>query len=136
MKAVANMKSGLLKGFVVASLVALAGSAFAASKGSMELLHPASVGGTQLKAGSYTVQWDGQGDQVQLQILQGKKAVATVPAHVVKIDHPLRDNSVMVTPNSDGSQVVTRINFSKKDFALELDSEGGSGSGAGAGASK
>ena len=102
----------------------------------MELLHPASVGGTQLKAGSYTVQWDGQGEQVQLQILQGKKTLATVPAHMVKIDHPMRDNSVMVTPNSDGSQSVTRINFSKKDFALELDGEGGSGSGAGAGASK
>ena len=136
MKAVVSINSGLVKGLVLATLVTLAGSAFAASKGSMDLLHAASVGGTQLKAGNYTVQWDGQGEQVQLQVLQGKKTVATVPAHVVKIDHPTRDNSVMVTPNSDGSQSVTRINFSKKDFALELDNEGGSGSGAGAGASK
>lgn len=135
MNAVVNSAKGLLKGLVLVALLALAGNALAATKASMDLLHPASVGGTQLAAGNYTLLWDGQGDQVQMQILKGKKTVATVSAHVVKIDHPVRDNSVMVTPNSDGSQTVTRINFSKKDFALEPDSEGGSGSGA-AGASK
>ena len=131
-----NSRNFLMKSIVLVALVALAGSALAATKASMDLLHPASVAGTQLAAGNYTLQWDGQGDQVQLQILQGKKTVATVSAHVVKVDHPVRDNSVMVTPNSDGSQTVVRINFSKKDFALEPDSEGaGSGSGA-AGAAK
>ena len=135
MNAVMNLRGGLVKGFFLAALVALAGSAFASSKGSMELLHPASVGGTQLPAGSYTVQWDGQGDQVQLQILQGKKTVATTAAHMVKVEHPLRDNSVMVVPNGNG-QSVSRINFSKKDFALELDTEGGASGAAGAGASK
>lgn len=135
MNAVVNSAKGLLKGLVLVALLALAGNALAATKASMDLLHPASISGTQLPAGNYTLQWDGQGDQVQVQILQGKKTVATVSAHVVKVDHPVRDNSVMVTPNSDGSQTVMRINFSKKDFALEPDSEGGSGSGA-AGASK
>lgn len=135
MNAVVNSAKGLLKGLVLVALLALAGNALAATKASMDLLHPASISGTQLPAGNYTLQWDGQGDQVQVQILQGKKTVAKVSAHVVKVDHPVRDNSVMVTPNSDGSQTVMRINFSKKDFALEPDSEGGSGSGA-AGASK
>ena len=135
MNAAVNSAKGLLKGLVLVALLALAGNALAATKASMDLLHPASISGTQLPAGNYTLQWDGQGDQVQVQILQGKKTVATVSAHVVKVDHPVRENSVMVTPNGDGSQTVMRINFSKKDFALEPDSEGGSGSGA-AGASK
>ena len=135
MNAVVNSAKGLLKGLVLVALLALAGNALAATKASMALLHPASISGTQLPAGNYTLQWDGQGDQVQVQILQGKTTVATVSAHVVKVDHPVRENSVMVTPNGDGSQTVMRINFSKKDFALEPDSEGGSGSGA-AGASK
>lgn len=101
----------------------------------MELLHSASVGGTELPAGTYTVQWDGQGDQVQLQIFRGKKTVATASAHVVKVEHPVRDNSVVVVPDGN-SQSVSRINFSKKDFALELEMEGaGSGAG-GSGASK
>ena len=132
MNAVVNSRSGLLKGILLAAIVALAGSAFGLNKGSMQLMHPANVGGTQLPAGNYTVQWDGA-DQVQAQILQGKKTVATISAHVVKVDHPVRDNSVVVTPSSDGSQSVSRINFSKKDVALELESEGG-GSDAGAGA--
>lgn len=137
MNAVVNSANSLLKGLALVALVALAGNALAATKASMDLLHPASISGTQLPAGNYTLQWDSQGDQVQVQILQGKKTVATVPAHVVKVEHPMRDNSVMVTPNGDGSQIVVRINFSKKDFALEPASEGaGAGSGAGAGASK
>lgn len=135
MNAAVNLRNNLVKGLFLAALVALAGNAFASSKGSMELLHPASVGGTQLRAGSYTVQWDGQGDQVQLQILQGKKTVATTSAHVVKLEHPLRDNSVVVVPDGN-SQSVSRINFGRKDFALDLETEGAGSGAAGSGASK
>jgi hypothetical protein len=53
----------------------------------------------------------------------------------VKLDHPLPENSVVVTPNTDGSRSVSRINFGKKDFALELSNEG-AGSGASSGAAK
>ena len=101
----------------------------------MELLRPATIAGTQLSAGSYTVQWDGTGDQVQLQIFQGKKSVASTNAHVVKLEHPLRENSVVVVPSNDGSRSIARINFGKRDFALELQNEG-AGSGAAAGAAK
>jgi len=124
-----------VKGVFFTAMVLLAGSALAVSKGSMELLKPATVAGTQLAAGNYTVQWDGQGDQVQLQIFQGKKAITSTSAHVVKLEHPLPENSVVVTPNTDGSRSVSRINFGKKDFALELSNEG-AGSGASAGAAK
>lgn len=136
MNAVVNSKYNLVKALLLAVVVTMAGSAFAASKASMELLHPATVGGTQLAAGSYTLQWDGQGEQVQLQILRNNKAVATTSAHMVKVDHPVRDNSVMVTPGSDGSRAVSRINLAKKDFALELENEGAGSAGAAAGASK
>ena len=124
-----------VKSVILTAVVLLAGSAFAASKGSMELLKPATVAGTQLAAGSYTVLWDGQGDQVQLQIFRGKKAITSTSAHLVKLEHPLSENSVVVVPNNDGSRSVSRINFGKKDFALELSSEG-AGSGASAGAAK
>jgi hypothetical protein len=133
--AVVNSRNGLVKGILLAAIVTLAGSAFAGSKASMELLHPASVGGTQLPAGSYTLQWDGQGDQIQLQIFRGKKSVATTSARVVKVDSPVRDNSVIVVPSNDGGRSVSRINLAKKDFALDLETEG-AGSGAAAGAAK
>lgn len=134
MNAIVNLR-GLVKGFLLAALVALAGSAFASSKGSLELLHPTSVGGTQLPAGTYTVQWDGQGDQVQLQVLRGGKTVATTSAHVVKVEHPVPANSVEVVPDGNGSS-VSRINFGKKDFALELGTEGAGSGAAGSVASK
>ncbi|HTJ85683.1 MAG TPA: hypothetical protein VL349_00350 [Terriglobales bacterium] len=127
--------NSFVKGVLLTAVVLLAGSAFAASKGSMELLKPATVAGTQLPAGNYTVQWDGQGDQVQLQIFKGKKAITSASAHVVKLEHPLPENSVVVTPNTDGSRSISRINFGKKDFALELSDEG-AGSGASGGAAK
>ena len=127
--------NSFVKGVLLTAVVLLAGSAFAASKGSMELLKPATVAGTQLPAGNYTVQWDGQGDQVQLQIFKGKKPITSASAHVVKLEHPLPENSVVVTPNTDGSRSISRINFGKKDFALELSDEG-AGSGASGGAAK
>ena len=135
MNAVMSLRSGLVKGLFLAALVAVAGSAFASSKGSMELLHPASVGGTQLPAGTYTVQWDGQGDQVQLQVLHGKKTVATASAHVVKMERPVPANSIVVVPDGNGSS-VSRINFGNKDFALDLGTEGAGSGAASSGASK
>jgi hypothetical protein len=130
------MKSNCLaKALAFSAVILLSAGAFAASKGNMELLHPASLGGKQLPAGSYTVQWDGQGDQVQVQVFQGKKAVASSTAHVVKLDHAVSESSVVVVPSNDGSRSVSRINFGKKDFALELENEG-AGAGAGAAAAK
>jgi len=130
-----NSQKHFVKGLFLTAVILVAGSAFAGSKGSMELLRPATIAGTQLPAGNYTVQWNGTGDQVQLQIFQGKKSVASTNAHVVKLEHPLRENSVVVVPSNDGSRSIARINFGKRDFALELQNEG-AGSGAAAGAAK
>ena len=85
------MKSNLgssLKGIFLSVMVLAAGSALAASKGSLELQHPTSVAGKQLAKGNYTVRWDGTGDQVDLKIYQGKNVVASTPARVVKVEHP------------------------------------------------
>lgn len=130
------MKSNCLaKVLAVNAVILLSMGAFAASKGNMELLHPATLGGKQLPAGTYTVQWDGQGDQVQLQVFHGKKAIASGTAHVVKLDRAMAESSVVVVPNNDGTRAVSRINFGKKDFALELENEG-AGAGSGAAAAK
>ena len=44
------------------------------------------VNGKQLGAGDYTVKWDGNGPNVEVNILQGKNVVATVPAHMVDLE--------------------------------------------------
>jgi len=123
-----------LKGILLAGALLLAGSAFAASKGPLELQEPATVAGTQLKTGTYTVQWEGTGDQVQLKIYKGKKEVASTSARVVTLEKPVDRDATLLRRNDDGTLTVTRINFGRKNFALEISGDGG-GSGA-AGASR
>lgn len=130
----ANLKSKLcFKGIVLAAVVLLAGSALAASKGPLQLQEPASVAGTQLKTGSYTVQWEGTGDQVQVKIYQGKKEIASTSARVVTLTKPQQQDGAVLRRNDDGTLTITRINFGKKNFALEIGGDGG-GSGAAGGA--
>ena len=62
----------------------LATSVFAATnKGSMQLQDPVTVSGKQLRAGDYSVKWDGSGPNVELSILKGNKVVATTPARLL-----------------------------------------------------
>lgn len=132
-----NSKFGLsAKAFFLTAVVSLAGTAFAAAnKGSLDLQHPTNVAGKQLASGSYSLRWEGTGDQIDLKIYHGKNVVASVPAHVVKMDHaPINDGAVL-NSNSDGSYSLSEIRFAHKDYALDLTNDGGSGS-SGAGASR
>ena len=131
MNAVLNIKRNV-KGILLTGVLLLAGSALAASKGPLELQEPASVAGAKLKTGTYTVQWQGTGDQVQLKIYDGKKEVASTSARVVTLEKPQRQDGTVLLRNDDGTLTVTRINFGKKNFALEINGDGG-GSGASSG---
>jgi hypothetical protein len=129
----ATLKSKLsLKGALLAGMLLLAGSALAASKGPLELQETASVAGTKLKSGTYTVQWEGTGDQVQLKIYQGKKEVVSTSARMVTLDKPAALDGTILQRNDDGTMTVTRINFGKKNFALEISGDGGGSGSAGA----
>ncbi len=121
-----------LKGISLAAVVLVAGSALAASKGSLELQHPTSVGGKELAKGNYTVQWEGTGDQVELKIFQGKNPVATTSARVVKMEHPMPNDAAVVVTNGDGTSSLSQIRFGRKNYALELSNEGGASGAAGA----
>ena len=134
-------RGGLVKSYLGSSAKSLflimtvlaAGSALAANKGSLNLQHPTAVAGKQLPEGSYTVQWDGSGDQVDVKIYQGKNLVASTPAKVLKVDHPAGSNSAVVVANSDKTYSLSEIRFANKKFALGIMSDGGSGMGAGGG---
>lgn len=117
--------------FLVMTVLA-AGSALAANKGSLNLQHLTTVAGKQLAEGSYTVQWDGSGDQVDLKIYQGKNLVASTPAKILKVEHPAGSNSAVVVTNSDKTYSLSEIRFAGKKIALGIMSDGSS-SGAGAG---
>jgi hypothetical protein len=121
-----------LKGIFFAALVLVAGSAFAASKGSLALQHPTNVAGKQLAGGEYTVRWDGTGDQVDLKIYQGRKVVASTPARLVKVEHPPTNNSAVVNVSPDGSSSLAEIRFAGKNYALQVATDAAGSSAAGA----
>jgi hypothetical protein len=131
-KAVFNQVTSM-QTLVLASAVLLATSAFAVNKGSVELMHPTQVAGKQLAAGSYKIQWDGSGDQVQLSIRQGSKEVASTSARVVQIQSPSPNNNALITVNPDGTRSLSQIRLRGKTFALDLGGEGSGSGSSGAG---
>jgi hypothetical protein len=105
----------------------LATSAFAtANKGSVQLMDPVTVSGTQLPAGDYSVKWDGNGPNVEVSFLKGNKVVATTPARLIDLSQKPNNDSAVLTSNSDGSKSLTEIHFGGKKYALAIGTESAS----------
>jgi hypothetical protein len=108
------------KSLVLGLALLLASSAFAATKGSLQLINPVTVNGTTLKPGDYRVQWEGAGPNVELSILRGKNVVAKVPAHVVELQTPANNDAAVTHENGSGPNTLTGVRFQGKKTALEL----------------
>jgi hypothetical protein len=121
------------KSVVLGLAVMLASSAFAATKGSLQLTNPVTVNGTTLKAGEYRLEWDGAGPNVELSILKGKNVVTKVPAHLVELQAPASDDAAVTRENGSGPNSLAGVRFHGKKTALEL---GDSSDGMAGGSSK
>ncbi len=96
---------------LLAVVLMLGASAFAANKGAFQLNNTVSVNGKQLQAGDYSVTWDGDGPDVQLNIMKGHKVVAQTPAKVVAIDQASGSNQAVVERNSERQRLIERTSF-------------------------
>ncbi|MGC2183340.1 MAG: hypothetical protein WA637_08685 [Terriglobales bacterium] len=115
--------SKLSKGLLLGLALLLATSVFAANKGNLQVSSSVTVNGKQLPAGDYTVNWDGAGPNVELNILKGKNVVATVPARMIDLERsPDRDSAVTVV-NSDGRKSLNEIRFGGKKYAFAIGEE-------------
>jgi hypothetical protein len=101
----------------------LATSAFAANKGSLQIQEPTSANGTKLAPGDYKIEWDGNGPSVELSIMQGKKVIAKVPAHVVDLSRPSQNDAAVVKNNEDGTKTLSEVRLSGKKFAFAVGEE-------------
>lgn len=101
----------------------LATSAFAANKGSLQIQEPTSVNGTKLAPGDYKLEWDGNGPSVELSIMQGRKVIAKVPAHVVDLNRPAQNDAAVVKNNEDGTKTLSEVRLSGKKFAFAVGEE-------------
>jgi hypothetical protein len=123
----------VLKSLVLGLAVLLASSAFAATKGTLHLNTPATVNGTALKPGDYSLQWTGTGPNVDVSIMQGKTVIAKVSAKVVDLSAPATYDAALISRGNGGESTLTGARFEGKKIALEL---GDSGDGMQAGSSK
>jgi hypothetical protein len=108
------------KSLVLGLALLLASSAFAATKGSLQISKPVNVNGTTLKPGDYKVQWEGAGPNVELSILQGKNVVAKVPARVVELQAASSSDAAVTRSDDSGASTLAGLRFQGKKFALEL----------------
>lgn len=108
------------KGLIMGLALLLASSAFAGAKGEMTLLSPATINGTNLKAGDYKLQWEGTGPDVQVSIMQGKNVVAKVPAKVVDLSAPSPNNAAVLNTGENGKRTLAGARFSGKKYALQI----------------
>lgn len=115
--------SKVSKGLLLGLALLLATSAFAANKGSLQVSDPVTVSGKSLAAGEYTVKWEGNGPNVELNILRGKNVVATIPARLIDLDRSASGNTSVVKRNDDGSKTLSEIRFAGKKYALALGNE-------------
>lgn len=69
---------------VLIVLLSLSGWAGEGGKATIQLYQPTTVGSTELAPGEYKISWQGTGPQVDVTFSQGKKALVTAPAQVVK----------------------------------------------------
>jgi hypothetical protein len=112
------------KSLLLGLALLLATSAFAAgNKGSMQLLGPVNVSGKQLPAGDYSVKWDGNGPNVEVNILKGNKVVATTPARLIDLSAKPERDAAVVKNNDDGSRSLAEIHFGGKTYGLAIGSE-------------
>jgi hypothetical protein len=124
----ANLSKGLLLGLTLL----LATSLFAASnKGSLQTMSDVTVSGKTLPAGNYSLQWEGTGSNVQVNILKGKTVVASTPAHLVDLSQSASSDSAVIRNNDDGSKSLAEVRFGGKKYALQIGGEAGTAEAAG-----
>jgi hypothetical protein len=117
MKISSSRTSFLALAVLFLTLPAFAGT----NRGSVQVSKTFVVNGQQLKAGEYSVTWEGSGPDVQVNFLKGKKIVATSPAHLVDLTSSPAADAALIKTNNDGSISLAHVRFGGKKKALAFD---------------
>jgi hypothetical protein len=120
-----RMNAAKIAKSLVLGVTLLAASAVVAApentgKSSVQFDSPVNVNGTQLAPGHYNLKWTTTPSGTELQFINSKKAVTTVPAQIVPLDRKDDQSSIDTARAEDGSMNLTGIHFSGKDFALAI----------------
>ena len=114
---------GLLGASVLLAVSAMAGTE---NKGTLRLFDNVNVQGKQLSPGTYKIEWNGAGPEVQVNIVDGKNTIATVPARVVPVTAKNKEDGY-TADNENGTRTLKELFFHGKAYQLQI--EAGSGAG-------
>jgi hypothetical protein len=103
-----------------AGMLLFSAGAFAQEKASLDLTENVTVQGKTLKPGNYKLEWEGMGPNVQVSILQGHDALATVPATIVAEKESNNSDAYGTRKGADGSEVLDAVYPGGKKFVLQL----------------
>ena len=112
-KSIAN----LLTISLLLSASAIAGNT---NKGKLQVSETVSVGGKQLRAGEYQVEWAGSGPDVEVTISDGRETVAKVPAQILALNKAERTSGYTTTSDQAGNKALTEIFFGGKKYQLSI----------------
>jgi hypothetical protein len=90
------------------------------NKGTLNVEETVSVGGKQLPAGKYQVEWAGTGPSVEVSISDGRETVANVPAQLIPLKKAEPTSGYSTNTDQAGNKVLTGILFGGKKYQLSI----------------
>ena len=91
---------------------------------SVEISDFVQVGGTQLKPGSYEVEWQGTGPEVQVNFVRDGKTVATVPGTLKTNDAQVHQDEIVTDTSSANTKTLKEIDFGRNKESLVFEQSG------------
>ena len=108
-------------------LFGLGGTARAARDNahSVEISDAVQIGGTQLKPGYYTVEWQGTGPAVQVSFQKNGKTVVTVPGALKTNDDQVTRDAIVIEATGAGMSSLKEVDFGHQKESLTFDQNSG-----------
>jgi hypothetical protein len=114
-------KTKFTAGLVAFSLLLAAGAiAGSSNKGTLNVAETVIVGGKQLPAGKYQVEWAGTGSDVEVSISNGRDTVAKVPAQVLPVKKAQAETGYSTNTDQAGNKALTGIFFRGQKYELSI----------------
>ena len=112
-KSIANL-------LTISLLLAASAVAGNTNKGKLQVFESVSIGGKQLRAGEYQVEWAGSGPNVEVTISDGRETVAKVPAQILALKKAEAASGYTTISDQAGNKALTEIFFGGKKYQLSL----------------
>jgi hypothetical protein len=94
--------------------------AFARDKNqhSVEIPETVQIGSTQLQPGTYKLEWQGTGAQMQVSFVRHGKTVATLPGTLTTNDGASVQDAVVTDTASDNTKTLREIDFGREKLVF------------------